>query len=144
MCTLCILTFTPLEEIIINNGLRESKTVEFPLYSAVGSYVKSPAETIYDDTEFWELLEYIQNYSVQAPLIINGEGSDYYYWYCPLVGVDSYTDDEFNFIKEGDIPPIFVFENKCEISNERRRYIDMNFEILFENEYARIYERKCE
>lgn len=141
MLVLCIFTFTPLEEIVSNKGLQENKTVEFPIYSAVGSYVKSPAETIYDDEEFWEILIYLQEHAITAPLVVNKENSEYYYWYSPLTGVGNYSNKEFDTMENEKMPSALVVEKTSEISNEKKKYIEKNYRLLFENEYAAVYSK---
>ena len=141
MLVLCILTFTPLEEIALKKGLQGNKTVEFPLYSAVGSYIKTPSETIFDDDEFWGILTYLQENSITAPLVSNNMSSGYYYWYRPLIGDKNYSDKEFSDLKNDKMPFRFTIERDCKISKERKIYIEKNYKLLFENEYASIYSK---
>lgn len=140
-CILLLLlafTFTPLENIFLKKGLIQNTVVEFPLYSAVGSYLKNPRETIFDDEDYWEMMHYLDENNIYAPIITD---SDYYYWYHSFFDVMYYTSDIFN-TNFYDLSDIFVVDKNCKNFSSYSSKLDFDYEIIFENSFGAIYSKK--
>lgn len=129
---LCAFTFTPLENKFIEKGLIQNSVVEFPLYSAVGSYLKHPQETIYDDSDYWELMRYLEEEELAVSLVTD---RDYFYWYNTFFDTKHFTGEMFEE-NLGELPEIFAMDKECAVYRNLKELLDSDYEILFENNFA--------
>lgn len=128
-------TFTPLEDIFIEKGLIENSVVEFPLYSAVGSYLKAPHETIFDDEDYWEIIYYLDENKMSAPIITD---NDYYYWYHTFFDVNYYNSETIN--KDlSNLPNEFVLDKDSQLFITYEKKLNTKYEIIYDNSFATIY-----
>lgn len=128
-------TFTPLENIFLEKGLIQNTVVEFPLYSAIGSYLKNPRETIFDDEDYWELMYYLEQNNHHVPLITD---DDYYYWYRCFFDVNHYNGDILRMSID-NLPEIFAVHKACEEFNLYEKNLNISYKVLFDNSFARVY-----
>lgn len=137
-------TFTPVEDYVIQKGLMNYAYTEFPMYSANGSYVKSPAETRYTD-EFWEIISTATEDESLDNVPLAGAPVDYIYlyWYEAITGykckyVKTAEDFEEKYIVNTyQDTPAFALMKACEYYEE---YGDeLTYPVIFENEFAVIY-----
>lgn len=132
---LCAFTFTPLEEKFIEKGLIQDSVVEFPLYSAVGSYLKNPAETNFDDPEYWEVMEYLENAELVLPIVTDEE---YSYWYTSFFNVKCFTSDEFEKMNH-EFSDGIVIHKRSDAYTNYGEVLEQEHTVLYENRFAAVY-----
>ncbi len=140
-------TFTPIEDYVIQKGLMNYAYTEFPMYSANGSYVKSPAETRYTD-EFWEVITTAtENETIeQVPLVGSPVDYIYLYWYeaitgykCKYVKTAEAFEEQYITNAYADTPA-FALMKSGEYYEEYAN--ELTYQVIFENDFAVIYSAK--
>lgn len=140
-----VYTFTPVEDLVIKNGLMNYAYTEFPMYSAIGSYVKSPTETRYDNN-FWNVIKTAVGDESCEPVPLTGAPVDYIYlyWYeaitgykCNYVQTTEKFEEYFIDTRYSDTPAFAVMK-ECEYYEKYKKDLAA-YPILFENDFAVIY-----
>lgn len=138
-----VYTFTPIEDYMIEKGLMNYAYTEFPMYSANGSYVKSPVETRYTE-DFWEIIHKVTEDDSLAPTPLVGTPYDYIYlyWYDAITGYDCEyvkTDADFKeaFINQS-YDSSFAIMKSDEYYETYQKELSA-YRVLFENDFAVIY-----
>lgn len=141
-----VYTFTPVEDYLIKKGLMNYAYSEFPMYSANGSYVKSPVETRYTD-DFWEIITQLTEKENPDSVPLVGAPYDYIYlyWYQAISGYKCEyvkTSDDFKerFIDTSyEDSSAFVLMKSCEYFEEYEKALSA-YPIAFENDFAVVFE----
>lgn len=143
LCFMLAYTFTPIEDFMIQKGLMNYAYTEFPMYSANGSYVKSPVETRYTE-DFWEMIREVTENSDAQPVPMVGAPYDYMflYWYDAITGYECKYVKTSEAFKEGFIDR--TFETPFALMKSSEYYEtykkDLSgYKVLFENDFAVVY-----
>ncbi len=139
-----VYTFTPVEDYIIRKGLMNYAYSEFPMYSANGSYVKSPVETRYTD-DFWEVIIRLTDNGESAPLVGAPLEDIYLYWYEAITGYESAHVKTADLFREKFIDSayqddsVFAIMKSCEYYEEYKEELS-SYPVFFENDFAIVFE----
>lgn len=134
---LAIYTFTPIKEKFIEKNFTSGYIAEFPLYSAVGSHLMNPRETMFDDEDYWEVMNYLDENSLAMPLVTD---RDYYYWYDTFFRSFHYTSERFQKKVEA-LPDSFVIDKESAAYHDYINKLLAEYEILFENSFGVILQK---
>ena len=118
---------------------------EFPIYSANGSYVKSPDETRYTD-DFWEIIiQLTQRQNPDSVPLVGAPYEDIYlYWFEAITGYKSEhvkTADQFeekfidNVYQDNSA---FAIMKSCEYYEEYQTELS-SYPVQFENDFAIVF-----
>lgn len=133
-----IFTFTPIEDIMLERNLIEYTTPEFPIYSYMGSYLKSPDTSIYND-DYWEVIEYVSDNISPIPLC--GDKHNYMKWYAPITGYNYIYHESDEVFKE-----LFIDKNYTDSEKfaflKSSSYYD-TFKIRLDQKYTPVFENDC-
>ena len=144
-----IYSFTPIEDMELKryDSRYEKNSPEFPMYSALGSFLKNKPEIwTYVTTEgFWDVVDFAAKSDTDIPLLGDEENDS---WYskiskCSRLKIKNETNIEKEFFQDMcKDTSRFAIEKHTEYYKENKDILEKQYDIIYEQPYAVVYQKK--